>query len=87
MRTTVTIDDQLYRDLKARAGAAGRTVGDLIEDAVRESLRRVATEQALTLQPLPVFGGKLGLMPGVDLDDNASLRALMDEGVPLHARR
>ncbi len=87
MRTTVTIDDQLYRDLKARAGATGRTVGALIEDAVRDSLRAMTAAPERTLPPLPVFRGSLGLMPGVDLDDNAGLRALMDEGIRLHARR
>jgi len=87
MRTTVTIDDDLYRDLKAQAGASGRTVGALIEDAVRESLRANERVDPGTLPPLPVFGGEGGLMPGVDLDDNASLRELMDEGIPLHARR
>jgi plasmid stability protein len=86
MRTTVTIDDHLYRELKARAGASGRTVGDLIEDAVRDSLRARGASERVELPPLPVSGGG-GLMPGVDLDDNAGLRELMDEGIPLHARR
>ncbi len=86
MRTTVTIDDQLYRELKARAGATGRSVGDLIEDAVRDSLRPTDAAASTPLRPLPVSGGG-GLMPGVDLDDNAALRELMDEGLPLHARR
>jgi len=87
MRTTVTIDDQLYRELKSRAGASGRTVGDLIEDAVRESFRAPDQAAQPPLPPLPVFQGKPGLMPGVDLTDNASLRELLDEGVPLLERR
>jgi Ribbon-helix-helix protein, copG family len=86
MRTTVTIDDRLYRELKSRAGASGRTVGALIEDAVRDSFRAPDQVARGPLPPLPVSGGG-GLMPGVDLDDNASLRELMDEGIPLHARR
>ncbi|MCY7419301.1 MAG: ribbon-helix-helix domain-containing protein [Chloroflexi bacterium] len=86
MRTTITIDDQVYRDLKARAGATGRTVGALIEDAVRDSLRPTGASAVRPFRPLPVSGGG-GLMPGVDLDDNAALRELMDEGIPLHARR
>jgi hypothetical protein len=86
MRTTVTIDDQLYRELKSRAGASGRTVGALIEDAVRDSFQAPGRTARPPLPPLPVSGGG-GVMPGVDLDDNASLRELMDEGIPLHARR
>ncbi len=87
MRTTVTIDDQLYRELKARSGASGRTVGALIEDAVRDSFQTPAKDARPPLPPLPVFQGKPGLMPGVDLYDNAALRELMDEGIPLVERR
>jgi len=86
MRTTVTIDDQLYRELKSRAGASGRTVGALIEDAVRDSLRAPEAIARAPLPPLPVSGSG-GLMPGVDLTDNASLRELLDEGIPLLERR
>ena len=87
MRTTVTIDDQLYRELKSRAGASGRTVGALIEDAVRDSFRGPERAARPPLRPLPVFQGKPGLKPGVDLYDNAALRELMDEGIPLVERR
>jgi hypothetical protein len=87
MRTTVTIDDHLYRELKSRAGASGRTVGALIEDAIRDSLQARHDAARTPLPPLPVFLGQPGLMPGVDLHDNAALLTLMDEGIPLHARR
>jgi plasmid stability protein len=85
MRTTVTIPDALYRELKVRAGSSGRTVSDLIEDALRQSLV-AATEQG-PLPELPVFNGRAGLRPGVDLDDNAGLRQIMDERPPTDARR
>jgi hypothetical protein len=86
MRTTVTIDDQLYRELKSRAGASGRTVGDLIEDAVRDSFRATERSGERPIRPLPVSGSG-GPLPGVDLTDNASLRELLDEGIPLLERR
>ncbi|MEO7837544.1 MAG: ribbon-helix-helix protein, CopG family, partial [Acidimicrobiales bacterium] len=38
MRTTIRIDDALYRQVKARSAAAGRTVASVIEDAVRRAL-------------------------------------------------
>ena len=66
MRTTVTIDDQLYRQLKSRAGASGRTVGALIEDAIRDLLAARDEAARSPLPPLPVFQGERGLMPGVD---------------------
>ena len=43
MRTTITIDESLYRRAKARAAQTGRTVSEVIGDAVREALRRGGT--------------------------------------------
>ena len=85
MRTTIKIDEDLYRRAKARSAQTGRTVSDVIEDAVRESLRPRRRDQAV-IPPLPIFGGG-GVLPGVDLADNAGLRDLMDEGEPVHALR
>jgi hypothetical protein len=38
VRTTIQIDDHLFRLLKEKAAHTGRTIGALVEDAVRESL-------------------------------------------------
>ncbi len=85
MRTTIRIEDQLYRRVKARAAQTGRTVGEVIEDAVREALRpRRAPEQGVA--PLPVFGGS-GVLAGVDLTSNAALADVMDESTPGDALR
>ncbi len=84
MRTTVTIDDSLYRRVKARAAQTGRTVSDVVGDALREALRpRVNETQP---QQLQVFGGS-GVLPGVDLSSNAALHELMDEGSGVDAMR
>lgn len=86
MRTTIRIDDALYRRAKEYAARSGRSVGEVIEDALRASLqprRRPALEG---LPDLPVHGGS-GTMPGVDITDNAALRDLMDEGESLDALR
>ena len=40
MRTTVKIDDQLLADAKAQAARSGRTLNEVVEDALRESLGR-----------------------------------------------
>lgn len=85
MRTTIRIDDDLYRSVKAEAARSGRTVGELIEDAVRLALRRGATG-ADELPELPVADGT-GLLPGVDLDDARALRTVMDDGAGLDALR
>lgn len=85
MRTTIRIDERLYRQAKSRAAATGRTVSEIIEDAVRESLRPRPTD-SIELAPLPTDGGS-GVLPGVDLADSAALLDRMDEGEPLHALR
>lgn len=85
VRTTIRIDENVYRQAKSRAATTGRTVSEIIEDAVRESLRPRPTDHT-ELPPLPTFGGS-GVLPGVDLADASALRDRMDEGVPLHALR
>lgn len=84
MRTTIRLDDDLYRDVKAQAAREGRTVGEVIEDALRTRDRRATTDTPL--EPLPVYGGG-GVLPGVDLSDNAALRDVMDAGESLDALR
>ena len=77
MRTTIKIDDQLLVEAKTRATLTGRTLNQVVEDALRESFAR--RRNVAGRPPLPVHrGGRL--MPGVDLDDNAALLDLM-EGV------
>jgi plasmid stability protein len=85
MRTTIRIDDALYRATKLRAAASGRTVGELIEDALRAALAGRPAEAA-TAEPLPVFGGS-GVMPGVDLADSRTINDLLDDDTPLVALR
>lgn len=75
MRTTLTIDDDLYRLTKEVAARTGQTVGSVVEEALRTALiRREAS--ATGVGPLPTSPG--GLRPGVDLDDSAALLDLME---------
>lgn len=85
MRTTIRIDDQLYRRVKERAAVTGRTIGDVIADAVRLALDGDVEGDDVAVD-LPVFSGT-GVLPGVDLTSNAALRDTMDEGVPVDALR
>jgi hypothetical protein len=85
VRTTIRIDDDLYRRAKAKAAESGRTVGELIEDAVRAVLAP-RPRSAPPVPDLPTFGGS-GVLPGVDLGDAAALGDLMDEGSPTDALR
>ena len=75
MRTTVTIDDDVYRQTKEVAARTGRSVGSVVEEALRAALaRHMDTPAAPT--SLPTSPG--GLRPGVDLDDSAALLDLME---------
>ena len=67
VRTTVRLDDDLYRDVKARAAREGRTVASVLEDAVRVGMRRPADAEATPFVNVPF--GRGGLMPGVDLSN------------------
>ena len=85
VRTTIRIDDALYRSATLRAAATGRTVGEFVKDALRVALAGGPAEAA-TAEPLPVFGGS-GVMPGVDLADSRTINDLLDDDTPLVALR
>jgi len=86
MRTTISLDDHLLREAKIIAASSGKTLSEVIEDSLRESLaRRKATAPRRRIN-LPTFKGT-GLMPGVDLNNNAALLDLMEEGVDVNSRR
>ncbi len=82
MRTTLALDDDLYKEAKKAALDSGTTVTAVIEAALRESLRRRSEPVPRRKKSrLPTFRGR-GLMPGVDLDDSASLLDLMEARHP-----
>ena len=85
VRTTVRLDDDLYREVKARAAREGRTVASVLEDAVRIGMRRPADADARPF--VNEASGQGGLMPGVDLSDNASLSEFLDADTPLEQPR
>lgn len=85
MRTTVRIDDELYARVRTRAAETGRSIGEVIEDALRIGLAPQPGTGA-EVGALPVFEGT-GVMPGVDLTSNAGLADVMDEGAPVDAVR
>jgi hypothetical protein len=76
MRTTVRLDDELLSVAKQRAAADHTTLTALIEDSLRQTLavRPAEAGERFSIRP---FGGN-GTLPGVDLDNSAALRDLMD---------
>lgn len=78
MRTTINVDDQLLKQAKARAAASGVTLGQLIEDALRESLIRYETLEDRGRVRLITMQGT-GTRPGIDLDNSQSLLEIMEQ--------
>ena len=79
MRTTIRLDDQLLADAKTLALQTGKTLGAVIEDSLREVLARRAEEGERKPVKLPRMSGN-GLRAGVNLDSNAELLDLMENG-------
>jgi hypothetical protein len=75
MKTTIRLDDGLLRRATAAAAVSGRSLTDLIVDAIRAALAP-RTSPARVME-LPTYKGR-GLQPGVDLDDAASLLDVMN---------
>lgn len=75
MRTTVNIDDHLLAEAKVLAAQTSRSLGSVVEDALRALLRRDANERDAVTFRLPVHGSG-GLQPGVDLEDKEALAEL-----------
>jgi hypothetical protein len=77
MRTTISIDDQVFRDAKRQAAEEGRTLGDLVTEALRT---RLALKQRGEEKPYEIVTyGRGGTLPGIDITNNAAVRDAMDE--------
>ena len=76
MRTTARLPDDLCTEVRVTAASTGTTVTAFQEQTVRDALERrsAAPREPFRLRP---FTGD-GLLPAVDVDDSASLLALMD---------
>jgi hypothetical protein len=79
MRTTLQIDDQLFRAAKKAAAESGRTLTAVIEDALRLTLGNASRSATAEKFVLPVYDMGEPL-PGVDIDNSAALLDLMEEG-------
>jgi len=73
-RTTLTIDDQVFRELKKRASDEGRTLQAVTNDLLRRSLAPGPSKP----YQLRLHGWKAAEQPGVDLLDRSTLFDLMD---------
>ena len=77
MRTTLDIEDDVLREAKKAALAAGTTLTAFIEQAVRESLGRRQRPGRAGRVRLPTLT-RSRLRPGIDLDDTAALLDVLE---------
>lgn len=75
VRTTIDLDDQLFRDLKVEAARRGTTMRELIHEYVRRGKAAPARPRKYQFR-WKTHPGKL--QPGVRLDDRESLLDLLD---------
>ncbi len=76
MSTTIRLNDQLLAETIQLAAQTGRTLTAVVEDALRETLARRKRSAERTRVRLKTVSGR-GLLPGIDLDDSASLLDMM----------
>ena len=76
MRTTLNLDDRLYRAAKIRATSEGMTVTQVIQEALKEFLHRPNQTRSKYKLRWPTQKGQL--LPGVNPDDRTSLYDAMD---------
>ena len=76
MRTTIDINEELLRAVKAHAACERKTLKVTIEQALREFLAGPGSRRCRRSTHTGVSW--TGVQPGVDLTDNASLEAIMN---------
>jgi hypothetical protein len=77
MRTTIRLQDSLLAEAKALAARTGRTLTQVIEDALREALARRSDGKVQRVELPVVHGGRL--RPGVNLDSMSDLLDIMED--------
>jgi hypothetical protein len=79
VRTTLTIEDGLLEEAKNRAIAEKKTLGHVVNEALRLGLLRSDhSKERGSATPLKTFRGD-GLCQGVSLRDTASLLEIMED--------
>jgi hypothetical protein len=83
MRTTVTLDEDLFAKLKDDAHERGISLKAAINEAVREGLRGPVPQP----EPYRVRPWSLGTWPGVNMDKALQLAAEMEDEETLRKMR
>ncbi|MGD0517968.1 MAG: hypothetical protein ABSA26_10580 [Thermoguttaceae bacterium] len=86
MDATIHIDDQLFIRVQQVAQATGQTVDAVISNALAETLESQEKPSSGEKTHL-VRNGKMKIRPGIDINNNAELRDIMEEGLDVSRRR
>lgn len=80
MQTTLRLDDELYRQAKARAASLGMSLTKFLEEAVREHLHASVPAPRRRRLRLPVSSASGGLVPGFStLEEAVAAADLADD--------
>jgi len=80
MQTTLRMDDETYRQAKARAAMLGISLTKFLEEAVREHLDRPVSKPRSRRLRLPISTATGGLAPGFStLKEAVAAAALADD--------
>ena len=77
MRTTIKINDDLFRRAKKQAADEGCTLTSLVEDGLAIILSRPKTSRRKRVE-LPVSKATGGILPGIDLNRSGDLEDVMN---------
>jgi predicted CopG family antitoxin len=74
VRTTLTLDDDVYRKLESETRRTGRSFKEVVNEHLRKSL--VVGKQERRRSPFRVNARPMGVRPGIDL---SNIEQLLDE--------
>jgi len=77
VRTTIQLDDEVFRVFKQRAAQRGTSLAREIEQALRSEIADRAEAAQSEPYEVPTFRGAAPV-PGVDLNSNAALADILD---------
>ena len=77
MRTTLDLQDALFREAKARAAERGQSLTSLVEEAVSQYLARPAPTRSAFKWKLVTSPG--GLPSGLDVADRDALEGFLSD--------
>ena len=88
MRTTLTLEPAVAERINRIVSARGRSMKDVVNEALRAGLRVIETTSAGPHRQFIVEAHDFGVRPGIDLDTIGRLADdLEDEAIVARARR